>query len=231
MLLHGRSHHLAAWSYIEITIEANKSFGNGSIDQASSRGYFLAGRHWFIFPHPRFPALGFAEDEAHESLDFFGFQFEQCSGSMVNFKPEIQKQIDHLKSLDPFGSTQVMGKKPSFTSRFDQRNNTMCDFALALLGRSRISKRGEYLMQTWMNNCSWFSTWETISRTFWYFFDLSLGIEISLKLRSTLWHATLFYHFTPPASLAQVFRKMPPMRPGNHEKPRTLLEICAFIAS
>lgn len=177
--------HILQPDLLKIAVEAKKSFGNIKHPPEDT----LWGRHWFIFPHQFFPALGFA----HESLDF-NFRIYDWFSTQYRGPPEIQKQIDPcLKSLDPFGYTQVMGKKSS-TSRFDQRNNTMCDFALALLGRSRISKRGEFLLQKWI------SQWQIsldlrvlyILIPFWPVF----GIEVSLKLKSTLWYARLFYHFT-----------------------------------
>ena len=74
-----------------------------------------------------------------------------------------------------------MGKKSS-TSRFDQRNNTMCDFALALLGRSRISKRLEFLLQKWIDNGKSVSIWEFY--TFWYLFDPSLALKFLWSLKA-----------------------------------------------
>ena len=170
--------HILQPHLLKIAVEAKKSFGSGNIKHPPEDT--LWGRHWFIFPHQLFPALGFA----HESLDFLDFNFRIYDWFSTQYRcpPEIQKQIDPcLKSLDPFGYTQVMGKKSS-TSRFDQRNNTMCDFALALLGRSRISKRGEFLLQKWSDNGKSVSIWEFY--TFWYLFDPSLALKFLWSLKA-----------------------------------------------
>ena len=172
--------HILQPDLLKIAVEAKKSFGNRNIKHPPED--FLLGRHCFIFPHQLFAALGFA----HESLDFFGFQFQDLwlifnSIQRSTRYPEANRSMSQI--LGSIWIHQVMGKKSS-TSRFDQRNNTMCDFALALLGQSRISKRGEFLLQKWI------SQWQF--DTFWPVF----GIEVSLKLQSTLWYARLVYHFT-----------------------------------